>query len=570
MAMEKKEYTLGISLGHDSGVALLCDEQILFAANEERFSRVKGHSGFPAESLEYVLSNFDIPIANVAIDGKFVAPHGDEDAYRFEGPAPALIKWANASHLDSILLGSRLGVSVLRSFYVLAHLPARTIQNKKIRESVLANTELGTFSRIDHHFAHAASVVLPRERAGRGTVVTLDGVGEGVCSRVLDFEGGKFRQKSWQPAIGSPALMYGYLTRVLGYKINRHEGKLTGLAAFGSGDEVYQTLRKYFSYDSGKNLFEAKKIGYGYRAIKKLQSELSEIAPSEIAAGVQRIFEENVLSYISRLQLEFKGEKLYLAGGAFANVKLNQRILELNGISGISVAPNMGDGGLALGAASMVHKSHVTLDSLYLGSKPEEVAPSELSSLGLKVSYSDDDLPMSVAKKLADKKIVAVARDRMEYGPRALGNRSILYSTSDREVNTWLNKKLRRTEFMPFAPICREIDAHKYFELSMPPTAYSNMTITCNVTEHCKNVAPAIVHVDGTARPQILTRDQNPFVYDLISSYAALTGEGILVNTSFNMHEEPIVRTGLQAVRAYLDSSIDYLVLNDQIIYRDA
>lgn len=564
----RSKYTLGISLGHDSGVALICDDEILFAANEERFSRVKGHSGIPFKSLEYVLNNFDLPVTDIALDGKLVAPHGNESAYRFEGDIPLLIKWANDSRLDSVLLGSRIGVSALRALYSVGHLPSRTIQNRKVRNLVSQSTNVGKLHRIDHHIAHAASVVLPADRKIKGTVITLDGVGEGICSRVIDFESGKFSQRSWQPAIGSPALMYGYLTNVLGYKINRHEGKLTGLAAFGNGQPVYDTLRKYFSYEPQANLFTAKKIGYGYRAIESLRIEFGHFEPADVAAGVQKLFEENVIGYISNLLPKIQSSKLYLSGGAFANVKLNQRIAELNGISELAVAPNMGDGGLALGAASVVHRSNASLKTLYLGSSPENISSQELSKLGLSVYESQDNAPLTVAKLLAENKIVAVARGRMEYGPRALGNRSILYSTSDREVNTWLNKKLRRTEFMPFAPICRDIDAEKYFELSMTSLAYGNMTVTCNVTQHCKDVAPAIVHVDGTARPQILQREQNPFIYELISHYADLTGEGILVNTSFNMHEEPIVRTGSEAVKAFIDSSIDYLLLNDQVLHR--
>lgn len=561
-------YSLGISLGHDSGVALICDDEILFAANEERFSRIKGHSGPPLKSLEYILTNFDLPITNLAVDGKFVAPHGNEAAYRFEGDIPRLIKWANDSRLDSVLLGSRMGVTVLRALYAVAHIPARSLQNKKIRELVETSSRVGSLSRIDHHVAHAASVVLPFDRVNKGTVITLDGVGEGICSRVMDFESGTFRHRSWQPAIGSPALMYGYLTRVLGYKINRHEGKLTGLAAFGDGEKVYEVLFKYFSYNSRRNVFIARKVGYGYRAIEALRQELSGYSPEDVANGVQRIFEENVLSYIIKQIPELQGTKLYLAGGAFANVKLNQRIAELKGIPELVIAPNMGDGGLALGAASMVHKSNARLQSLYLGSNPEDLPRNELRKLGLSAHDSEENPARAVAQLLADKKIVAVARGRMEYGPRALGNRSILYSTSDREVNTWLNKKLRRTEFMPFAPICRDVDAEKYFILSMPKSAYGSMTITCDVTEHCKRVAPAIVHVDGTARPQILSRDQNPFIYELLSIYDELTGEGILVNTSFNMHEEPIVRTGQEAVKAFMDSSIDFLLLNNLVIGR--
>ena len=151
----------------------------------------------------------------------------------------------------------------------------------------------------------------------------------------------------------------------------------------------------------------------------------------------------------------------------------------------------------------------------------------------------------------------------MEFGPRALGNRSILYGAKDRHVNKWLNDQLKRTEFMPFAPVCRDVDADAFFKNVTPATSHTAefMTITYDATDRCKQEAPAVVHVDGTARPQIVRREINPEYYDILSEYHRLTGLSILVNTSFNMHEEPIIRTAPEAVAAFFKSHIDSLAL---------
>jgi carbamoyltransferase len=176
-----------------------------------------------------------------------------------------------------------------------------------------------------------------------------------------------------------------------------------------------------------------------------------------------------------------------------------------------------------------------------------------------------------VAELLAEKKIVALCRGRMEYGPRALGNRTIMYAATDPSVNDWLNHQLRRTEFMPFAPVTRieEVD-RCYVDGRKSAHTASFMTVCYNCTEWMQQTQPAVVHVDGTARPQYISREQNPFYYDVLSEYQALTGLPSTVNTSFNMHEEPIVCTAREALKAFVASNLDALVLQDRLLLRDA
>jgi carbamoyltransferase len=357
--------------------------------------------------------------------------------------------------------------------------------------------------------------------------------------------------------------MYGYATAVLGYKINRHEGKLTGLAAYGDPNRTKDIFLQHFTLDNGNRPnFKAVKIGYGLRGIKTLKKELETFSAQDIAAGVQAAFEEIILEYVSYWIHSTNCNHLYLSGGAFANVALNAKIALLDGVERLSIAPNMGDGGLALGAAALAHNQPIRFETLYLGSSLKNTT--ETSNL-LELVYEGAELPSVIASFLKQKKTVALVQGRMEFGPRALCNRSILYSAEDVSVNSWLNERLKRTEYMPFAPVCRDVDAHKNFHLTLPLESYRHMTITCKVTDWCKATAPAIVHIDSTARPQILSQRDNPFMYSILNEYAKIAENPVLVNTSFNMHEEPIVNTGDDAVRAFLESGVTFLVLNDRV-----
>jgi carbamoyltransferase len=232
----------------------------------------------------------------------------------------------------------------------------------------------------------------------------------------------------------------------------------------------------------------------------------------------------------------------------------------------------MGDGGLAAGAAWLAWAASPTgnvtsiparLEHVYLGPDIDERhAGDAFHKQGL-TPYRPDNMADAVAQRLAVNKIVARAAGAMEYGPRALGNRSILYSATDASVNKWLNKQLRRTEFMPFAPVCQDVDATQFFKNLGPTTAYSAefMTVTYDVTSRCAAEAPAVVHIDGTARPQIVRRNVNADYYDILTQYKCRTGQSLLVNTSFNMHEEPIVCTATEAITAFFESDVDSLVL---------
>jgi len=234
----------------------------------------------------------------------------------------------------------------------------------------------------------------------------------------------------------------------------------------------------------------------------------------------------------------------------------------------------MGDMGLSLGAGLHVaakngHKPK-RLENLYLGPEySEKEILKELKSYDLKFTY-EDNIERKGAGLLSEGKIVARFHGRMEYGPRALGNRSILFQTTDKTVNNWLNKKLKRTEFMPFAPVTlSEFSEKCYKNIKGAEFTAKFMTITFECTDYMKKVSPSVVHVDGTARPQFLSREDNPSFYRILENYYKITGIPSLINTSFNMHEEPIVCSPDDAIRSFIESGIDYLAIEKFLIKKN-
>jgi len=286
-----------------------------------------------------------------------------------------------------------------------------------------------------------------------------------------------------------------------------------------------------------------------------------------------------MLLSVGRLLKRHPARHLGVAGGVFANVRLNRVLVEKLGFEEIFVFPPMGDEGLPLGGSlvyllqrdGMAHwlKQRRRLKDVYLGRDYTDVADGILSAIrGIRRLPSD---PIEqTAKRLAAGEIGAIYTGRMEYGPRALGARSILANPSRRETHDLLNTRLDRTEFMPFAPVIAAEKASQVFDVSkLNAYACRFMTITCNVRPNWRDRIPAVVHVDGSARPQIIERESNPLYFDILTAFEKETGIPVLVNTSFNVHEEPIVNTPRECAQALLDRRIDFVV-TQQAIYEAA
>jgi len=439
---------------------------------------------------------------------------------------------------------------------------------------------------VDHQMAHAASAYFtcPWQQA---TVITLDGIGDSAtCGVVCRGDDGQLKRLFECNGYYSPGIFYSFITKRFGFSVSKHEGKITGLAAYGDYSKVYERMRNIITYRKEEHDFHSNYVPNLFKArtyadwdLPIIDELLNEVLREDVAAGVQKLTEDVVCQYVRDAVQQTGIPTVALAGGVFGNVKLNQRIRELDCVEEIYIHPNMGDGGLPLGAALYMWAKKINkegkraqprvLESVYLGpdfSEAEISAVAEEHGLSFRRSHC---VEKEVAKLIFEDKIVGRFAGKMEYGPRALGNRSILAAPVDKSINDWLNRRLKRTEFMPFAPSILEEEAENFLIGWSPSEVASRfMTITYDVPVDQVDKVAAVVHVDHTARPQIVRKSDNPSFHRIISEYKQLSGLPLLINTSFNMHEEPIVCTPEDAIRSFLAGSVDVLAIEDCILER--
>ena len=558
---------LGISLGHDSGASIFKDDAVKVAINEERLSRKKLHIGYPYLSIEKILEISNTKISEIdiiTIDGKKIDPQNFGNELNFENIQKKILGVLN---LDKFILGTEIGVSFIRFLYNFKN----QYEKFKIKKKFIQNGFKGEFKSIEHHYAHAASAYFSQEK-DVGLAITLDGGGEGYCSHIYKAEKNKLSLLHKITTYHSLPLYYAYITKLIGFTPLRHEGKLLGLAASGNPEKVEKILDNYIRFD--KNNLQFKNIGgYYFKVFNKLKKDLSNISREDIAAGIQAHSERLTIEYISAIIKKFSFNKkinIFLAGGIFANIKINQKISEIDLVESCYIFPNMGDGGLSTGAVLAEYFSNnkknkkIKID-MYLGSSCEQIDNETLLSSKLKI-LEVENIYSFIAKELKIGKIFGIFQGKMEFGPRALGNRSIICSPKKIEINEILNQKLKRSDFMPFAPCVLAEDFEIYFQSKLGVEDFKFMTFTCKTKEICDVVAPAIVHIDKTARPQTIFKKDNDFLYNVLSEFKKETGLGMLINTSFNVHEEPIVESYHDAIKSFKESKLDYLILDKKII----
>jgi carbamoyltransferase len=571
---------LGLSDHITSGAAVVVDGRVVAAVNEERLARQKMVMGFPRQSIAEVLriagmSPGDLDAVAVASTmGHFLNEYVDVSGGKFatrETPTRRAF-FAVGSRLSHL----RSEVPVLERAYYDLRRPAYAWRRRRIREVLLKEFGISCpLHFISHHLAHAASAYYASGFRD-GLMVTLDGAGDGHSSHVYDVTNGMWQHLHSVPSFDSVGDYYAYVTHICGFKAGKHEGKITGLAAYGE-PRHRGVLDRFIRYDNGSIV----NVGncFWHAALQKLTAALPPTyEKADLAASIQCVTEEIATQYV-RAWLERSGKRhVGLAGGVFANVKVNQRIREIEGVESVFVYPAMSDEGLGAGAAlwhwwgscggSWAEGSRC-FDDVYLGPEFSNKQIAEaLEAEGAEFG-EPRELEKEVAALLAEGAVVARFAGRMEYGPRALGNRSILYRPDVPSVNDWLNERLRRTEFMPFAPATLAEDAEDYF-VGLNGTGSADtaryMTITFDCTPKMRRTCPGVVHVDGTARPQIVHERDNPRFHRIIREFKELTGLSCVVNTSFNIHEEPIVCTPQDAIRAFKVGHLDYLAIGSFLV----
>jgi len=376
--------------------------------------------------------------------------------------------------------------------------------------------------------------------------------------------------------------LYTIITSILGFTPGKHEGKITGLAALGNiNQECINVLDKWYKkkFEEMENIVEwqfsysneinAMLYTYQTRA-KYLKNDLKDFTKETIAASLQYYTENHVIDILNNINKQgWLSENICLAGGLFANVKINQKIAEYENFKfkNIFIAPPMGDEGTALGAACLLvnekYKQINFENNMFLGYEYSKDTIEKIVKEN-NLMYSNPSNPSKVLSQiLADGKEIAFFEGRMEFGPRALGHRSIIAPANINDINKSLNNKLNRTEFMPFAPMTLKEHLNEcYINIENKLMAMKYMTIACECTDEMKQNVPAVVHVDNTARPQIIDKDSG-LIYKVMKEYYDLTSLSSVVNTSFNIHEEPIINTPYEAIKGFLTSGLSYLYFSD-------
>lgn len=562
---------LGIHVrSHDTSVAYIENGKIVYAAANERFSRIKMDRNPPLGALQNFLEYTKVKPKDIDII-TFV-----------EDPLPKALwlnfkenSWPITSTNGQYLLWLKKPLLIFAEIAIATGLPSYIYRFviSKMKVDVLLTGFKGQVYFDHHHFAHLHSAYYT---SGWDDCLVMANEGSGFTETMSIYH---VKQGTWKKIIEnklphSMGKFYEIVTELLGFNRHRHPGKITGLSAYGDPKKVYSFAKDLMWVKKDKvylNHRKYLKLLAFYLLHKRLPGELQEYKREDIAAGFQKRLEDCLVELVSTAMKRTGVKKIALAGGVAANVKANQKIHEIQGLEAIHVHQAMGDDGLALGAAMHVAFLHgeavAQPQNVYFGPDfSEKEIVSTLNKYRLKYKKVKN-IEVEIAKHIAEQKIIARFNGRMEYGPRALGNRSILYHTQDKTANDWLNRRLKRTEFMPFAPVTLEAYAHKCFK-NLKGAEYPArfMTITFASTPYMKKTCPAVVHVDGTARPQILREEDNPSYYKILKEYHRLTGIPCLVNTSLNMHEEPIVCTPEDAVRAFLSSGVDYLAIGNFMI----
>jgi carbamoyltransferase len=574
---------LGLNLSHDSSAALLDkDGTVLQAVQEERFSRIKNHIGIPVQSIRSLLSSN--PKIDQVVVGTFEQiSNGDLNRLLVNlsgNPSNREGHWTQT-------------YPSYRRTSAFSNTPSTNVFFEEYLRELFNEFNLGScdFQFMNHHLAHlgcALGMLVDKKTL----LISLDGEGDGDSGAVATWDGESIKILNRISALDSLGNLYSAVTNRYNFKPGQHEGKITGLAAYGSYSRAVEILFRHIQIINGvpkiilvdslkdKIKRKSRKLlginGLEASSIEELISlaEAQTLKYSDLAYAVQEVLEKSVLEVVSFWIRSTGLNNLSVAGGVFANVKLNQKISEMTELQNFRVFPNMGDGGLSIGGVwahlsqNKIKIEANPLSSLYLAPATEFEDRLVLDSLGTRKdllvdNFSNEIWATKCAEDLVDGLVVALHMGKMEFGPRALGNRSILIDPRIKGIVDRLNRRLNRTEFMPFAPVVLHEMADEYFKLPRDITSMEHMTITCFVKDEYVNQLPAITHVDKTARPQIINKGTMKDLYTIVSEFKKMTGFGILVNTSLNRHEEPINFRLADTISALDKDSFDVVYFNN-------
>jgi carbamoyltransferase len=560
---------LGISCYyHDAAAAVIVDGRVVAAAAEERFTRIKHDNNFPAHAIQYCLDWMSLTISDIDVVAFYEKP---------------IIKFHRilSQHLQAFPKSRKVFVDTMGSWFS---------QKLKIREILKKHVGYkGEVLFYPHHLSHAASSYL-LSPFGQAAIVTLDGVGEWATTSVGVGKGAAIRMDREIHFPHSLGLFYSTITSYLGFAVNNDEYKVMGLAAYGRPGRFTQQMNELIQvFDDGSFALTMKYFDYTWadHMPSKLMEKLFGFPPrppgsrvlschQDLAAAAQKKLEDVVFHLLRNAYKRYKTENLCLAGGVALNSVMNGKICSNMPFRKLFVPPDPGDAGGAMGAALLAW-THVKKQRPQVGTFFPSLGPvytdaqieAALDMTRLRYrKLTQVEIPPVVATLLTKQKIIGWFQGRMEWGPRALGNRSILASAHHVKMKDIINRKVKHRElFRPFAPVILDRYVKKYFQTDdwlSPASKY--MLLVYPFKNIGARDVPATVHVDGTGRLQVISREDNPLYYDVIDAYRQKTGVPIVINTSFNVAGEPIVCTPTDAIRCFLSTAIDYLVIGSYLV----
>lgn len=557
---------LGIHIGHDSSAALIIDGKIVADVAEERFNRIKHYSGLPFKAIQYCLDLNNLRIDDIdiiAVPSKYSMP---ELNFLFNLTGDK--KEKHTKKRQAVAFAERIMNKPTEKAPVY-------IKNFPIKNS----TEI---IHVEHHLAHASSAYYTNENREKQLIVTIDGAGDGFSVCLWRGKNRKIEPLKKFDTTASIGWFYSNVTEALGWIHGDGEGKTMGLAPYGNDKKATWKLNSFHPkfkngelikpYNYGRHYYwnQFSSFQFHFDDAYKIQELINKYGRENIASEAQRILEEQVAEIIYPWLKKENTNILSCAGGIFLNVKLNQKIWESGKVKKQHIYPNAGDSGLAVGAALYAYyqkfpKTKINIiEDLYWGNEYSNQEIEEILKLrNLSYKYVEN-IEKYAARLLADNKIIAWFQGRMESGPRALGNRSILMSANKAENKDIINARVKfREAFRPFCPSILWEKKEEYME-NARDEFFMITSFTCK--ENKRNKVPAVVHADNTMRPQTVKKEFNEKYWNLINEFGKITGEYLLLNTSFNIMGEPIINHPREAIRCFYDNGLDYLIMGNFVL----
>lgn len=561
-----KGYILGIACGyHDSSAALIKDGSVLGAVEEERFTGIKHDPSFPINTINWLFSEFKIQ------------PDDVEAICFYENPNLKIDRIEKSTSRGGLL-------NILKRNKIIS----RNKSEYKILENQI-NSILGKDTKIiygDHHLSHVAYAYYtsPFDKA---SILSVDGVGEWETTSMYYGEGNKLTKLGSVNFPNSLGMLYSAFTAFLGFKPNEGEYKVMGLAPYGDAsryekqfeniikitDDSYEINMDYFVYDYSDEIMFNDKLGRLFKVLNRLPEEEINQEHKDIAAGLQKTYEKIFFHLLNKLYVKKSTHNLCLSGGCAYNGTANGKIINETNYKKVWIPPAPSDSGSAIGCAlhyyyTNINSKRVLNTNPYLGpSYTNEYIEKVLDEMKNDVYYvkkNYSELIPIIAKQIKDGNVIGWFEGRMEFGARALGNRSILANPRDPQMKARVNRVIKKREgFRPFAPIVKLEEQVKYFDY---PHEVPYMNQVVKVKAEYQKDLPAITHIDGSARIQSLTNRQNPRIYNLLSELQRINKYPIVLNTSFNLKDQTMVLDPKTAIETFLNCEMDTLVIHTYLI----